>query len=56
MSKTWYITGSSRGLGRAWALAALQLGAVEELTEAEARYRKRRPCDGLIRGIPQNRP
>jgi len=26
MSKTWYITGTSRGLGRAWALAALQRG------------------------------
>jgi hypothetical protein len=24
MSKTWYITGTSRGFGRAWALAALQ--------------------------------
>ena len=26
MSKTWYITGTSRGFGRAWALAALQRG------------------------------
>ncbi|MEV5527646.1 SDR family NAD(P)-dependent oxidoreductase [Streptomyces prunicolor] len=26
MSKTWYITGTSRGLGRAWATAALQRG------------------------------
>ena len=26
MSKTWYITGSSRGLGRTWATAALQRG------------------------------
>jgi NAD(P)-dependent dehydrogenase (short-subunit alcohol dehydrogenase family) len=26
MTKTWYITGTSRGFGRAWATAALERG------------------------------
>ena len=26
MTKTWYVTGTSRGFGRAWATAALERG------------------------------
>ena len=49
MSKTWFITGTSRGFGRVWAIAALERGDrvaaaarnVESLADLKAKYGER---------------